>query len=87
MIELKWVEPLPEQSLEGGVKLLNELKWNIEVREVNGLWVVNAGHVVLLETSSRESVDAFLYGMAIAVAALPERAMAELRKFVKESTE
>jgi hypothetical protein len=87
MQELKWLEILPEQSLDVGVRLLNELKWNLQVREVDGAWFVNAGHQPLLKTSSREAVEALLYGLAIAYSALPEKAMAEVRKFVKESTE
>jgi hypothetical protein len=63
--ELKWLEELPEQSLEGGVKLLKEFGWNLQVREMDGFFFVNAGHIVLLRTSTRESVHALLYGMAV----------------------
>lgn len=87
MQELKWLEILPEHSLDAGVRLLNELKWNLQVREVDGAWFVNAGHQPLLKTSSRDAVEALLYGLAIAFSALPEKAMEEFRKFVKESTE
>jgi hypothetical protein len=87
MQELKWLEGLPEQSLDAGVRLLNELAWNLQIREIDGAWFVNAGHKLLLKTSSREAVEALLYGLAIAYSTLPEKAMIEVRKFVKESTE
>ena len=86
MQELKWLEELPEQSLDGGIKLLNELGWNIQVREMDGFWVVNAGHIVILKTSSRDSIEALLYGMAISFSTLPKLALEEVRRFVKEST-
>jgi hypothetical protein len=83
--ELKWLEELPEQSLEGGIKLLKELGWNLQVREMDGFFSVNAGHIVLLKTSTRESVDALLYGMAVSFSTLPESALHAVRKFAKES--
>jgi hypothetical protein len=87
MQELKWLEVLPEQSLESGVRLLRDLGWNLQVREIDDVLFVNSGHTVLLKTSSRESVEALLYGMAISFSTLPEAALKEVRKFVKESTE
>ena len=87
MQELKWLEILPGKSLEAGIKLLNELKWNLQVREVDDIWFVNACHQVLLKTSSRESVEALLYGMAISFSVLPEKARDEFYKFMKQSAE
>ena len=85
MQELRWIEALPEHSLEAGIKLLNELGWNLQVKEFDGSFLVNAGHIVLLKTSSREAVEALLYGMAISFASLPEPALRAVRKFVRES--
>ena len=87
MQELKWLEGLPEHSLDAGVRLLNELAWNLQIREMEGTWFVNAGHQPLLKTSSREAVEALLYGLAIAYSTLPDKAMTEVRNFVKESTQ
>lgn len=86
MQELKWLEVLPKQSLEGGIDLLKGLGWNLHVREVEGSLSVNSGHIVLLKTSSPEAVDALLYGMAISFATLPKAALQEIQKFVGEST-
>jgi hypothetical protein len=87
MQELKWLEILPGGTLEGGIELLNELKWNLQIRESGGIWFVKTGHQVILKTSSREAVDALLYGIAVAFSALPKPALEEFRRFVKESTE
>lgn len=86
MQELSWIEVLPEHSLEGGIKLLRELGWYLKIREVDGFLYVNSGHTLLLKTSSRESVEALLYGMAISFSTLPEAGLEVVRKFVKEST-
>jgi len=85
MQELKWLEALPNQSLDAGIKLLNECGWNLKVREVKGSLFVNAGHIALLKTSSREAVESLLYGMAIAYSTLPKSALTEVRRFAKES--
>lgn len=80
-----WLEVLPEHSLDAAVEFLKGLGWHFQVREVEGFLFVNSGHTVLLKTTSRESVEAFLYGMAISFSTLPEKALQEVRRFVKES--
>lgn len=87
MLELKWLEVLPDRSLESGINLLKELGWHLQVREIDGTLFVNSGHTVLLKASSQESVDALLYGMAISFATLPKPALDEVRKFVKHFSE
>src|ERR1700757_390731 len=59
MQELRWMEPLPDHTLEGGLRLLDELRWSIKVTEADQHWYINGGHVRLLKASSRESEDAF----------------------------
>jgi hypothetical protein len=86
MQELKWLDGLPERNLDAGIRLLKELGWKIRVREEDGFFFVNSGHTTLLKTSSRESVEALLYGMAISFGTLPEAALEAVRKFVKETT-
>ena len=80
MQELRWMEPLPDHTLEGGLRLLDELRWSIKVTEADQHWYVNGGHVRLLKTSSRESVDAFLYGLALAYSAMPREILNQLRQ-------
>jgi hypothetical protein len=86
MQELKWLEILPDHSLDAGIKLLNDLKWNLRVRELDGTWFVNAGHQVMLKTSSQDSVEAFLYGLSIAFSVLSKTARDEFRQFMEESS-
>lgn len=85
MLKIMWTEILPGGSFEGGVNLISDLKWNLEIREKDDSWVVNAGHKTLLKTTSREAVDAFLYGMALAYAAIPEKILSQFRQYAQES--
>jgi len=85
MQELKWLEVLPDHSLDAGIRLLKELGWNLQFTEIDG-FLFNSGHTVLLKTTTHEAVEALLYGMAISFSTLPKKALQEVRKFVKKST-
>ena len=87
MQELLWLGPIPEQTLEGGIKLLQELKWNLVMNEEEKVWMLRAGHVGLLRTSSRESADAFLYGMALGYSVMPKEILDQLRAWAIHATE
>jgi hypothetical protein len=87
MQELRWLDQFPEQSLESGIKLLQELQWNVSTAERNGVWVVLAGDQPILKTSSRESVDAFLYGMALAYFVIPEEILSQFRAWSIKQTQ
>jgi hypothetical protein len=66
MQELSWINYLPGESLEGGIALLNRLLWNIRYGPARrGGWAVHAGHCLIFKSDSKDSVEAFLYGMAL----------------------
>jgi hypothetical protein len=87
MQQLNWLDQLPDQTLEGGVSLLNELEWNLNIRQIDNFWHVSAGHRGLLKTSSRESVDAFLYGVALAYSVIPKQILDQIRNLAKHAAE
>jgi hypothetical protein len=87
MQQLTWLDELPDQTLEGGVSLLNELKWSLDIKQIDNFWHVSAGHRGLLKTSSRESVDAFLYGVALAYSVIPRQILDQIRSFATQATE
>jgi predicted DNA-binding transcriptional regulator len=87
MQQLKWVDELPEQTLEGGIRLLNELEWNLDIRQTDNFWHISAGHRGLLKTSSRESVDAFLYGVALAYSVIPKQILDQIRNLARHAAE
>jgi hypothetical protein len=64
--ELSWLDS-HIGSLEEGVRRINELGWYITVH--NG--IVIAGEHIIFKSDSKDAVEAFLYGMALAYSVLP----------------
>jgi hypothetical protein len=83
MQELSWIDHLPSGALEGGIALLNKLRWHIryEKAKTGPGWVVMTGHSVIFK-GSKASVDAFLYGMALSCAHMPKKMVEELRNYM-----
>jgi hypothetical protein len=82
---LNWLES-HVGTLEDGIKELNENHcWNIRLVENNqGVWFVIGGESdVIFSADSREGVDAFLYGMSLAVLGIPEEVSAKLSEEMK----
>ncbi len=77
------------ESLEQGIELLDEFQWfiTIESNDEKTRWAVYGGETHLLSTDSREVVDAFLFGMGLAHAHIPEPYSSEYRKEAKSWTE
>lgn len=87
MQEMRWLDQISERGLEGGIKLLQELKWNVSVKAGEEFWFVLAGDQPVLKTSCRDSVDAFLYGMALAYAVIPEEILGQFRAWMTKQTQ
>ena len=85
MQELSMVKHIPGGNPEGAVDFLNELKWNIRIVESENTFKVGGGHKLLLKTSSREAVDAFLYGLALAYSVLPKSILDQFRKYGEDA--
>ncbi|HEV2237898.1 MAG TPA: hypothetical protein VGR57_14660 [Ktedonobacterales bacterium] len=83
MQELVWLNRLPDNRLEGGIELVNRLYWNITWWEHEGHWYVKAGEDIILRTDSRQSAEAFLYGLSLAYAVLPDATFDHLVYLVK----
>lgn len=80
--QMKWLGALPDETLEGGIDLANKLAWNITVVEKSRNWEVFGGDQVMYAADSRECVDAFLYGLTLAYAVLPEQIFEQLREAI-----
>ena len=82
MAQFSWLDHLPDGTLESSLTLANQLQWNLEVIEGAGHWVVRSGDQPIFRTDSRSELDAFLYGLALAYAVLPDPVFATLRDAV-----
>ncbi len=87
MQELRWLDHLPGETLEGGIERANELLWNLSVDRHEGRWWVGAGDQTVLVTDARETVDAFLYGLGLAYGVLPDHIFQPLKQAVKDWAE
>jgi len=65
-------------DMDAAQGIINEFHWFLNVEEFAGQWKVTSGEKTLLTADSREAVDAFLYGMALAYKGLPPHLYAKL---------
>jgi len=87
--EFFWSAHLPEQSIEKGLELVNQLYWHILVSENKGIWYIWAGdgENLIFKADSKESIDAFLYGLVLAYAVLPQPIFEHLKIEMKQWVE
>ncbi len=85
MQELIMINQIPGRSLEGGLRFLSELKWEMRMVQSDDILSVGVGHRLMLKTSSREAADAFVYGVALAYSLLPKPILDELKKYGEEA--
>jgi len=71
-------------SVEEGIERVNQLYWHLSVKQHEQAWFVLAGEVVIYRTDSHESLDAFLYGLAMAYSVVPEELFQQLRVGMSE---
>jgi hypothetical protein len=87
MQELRWIDSHLDGALETGIELANQLYWNITIKTNEKTWCVWSGEKLIFCADSREAVDAFLYGLGLAYAVLPEPVFEQLREEVKRWVE
>lgn len=82
MQELTWLKS-HIGSLEDGTELINKFYWHLTINEKDGTWFVKGGEKVIFRADSRESVDSFIYGMALAYSIIPETLVEQFREEFK----
>lgn len=80
MQKMIMLKHLPSGTLEGGIELLESLWWHIETKNIDNLWVVDAGEQRLLKTSEKEAAEAFVYGLSLAYALMPPKILEQLKE-------
>ena len=61
-------------SIEAATQIINQFGWELSVTEANETWYVSTGHqekYVIFTADTRDAVDSFLYGMALALVGIP----------------
>ena len=83
MHEFLWLDSHhmpPNGTLEDGIAHANRLEWNITWAGDGALWGVWAGEGLMLRTDSKEVAEAFLYGLGLAYAILPDAMFQSLER-------
>lgn len=85
MQTLDWLES-HVGSLEDGIQMCNRFHWFLSIAEteVNKRWFVMSGESIIFSADTREAVDAFLYGMSLAYAGIPDPLFDQLVEATKD---
>lgn len=81
---LKLRDYVPNNNLEGAVQFLNELSWNLSWHEKNSNWTLYGGDQSIISFDSKDELEAFILGMAIGLAVLPNEIIQQIKKLVEE---
>lgn len=65
-------------SINEARTIINEFHWFLNIDQIAGNYTVTTGEKVVFTADSREAVDAFIYGMALAYKGLPPQLYAKL---------
>lgn len=85
MGKLIWQTRIPYEGLEGAIKFLSEdLDWNLTIRQVNDEWCLRSGDQLLFVSSTKEELEAFLWGMALSFAVLPSKIIEQIKGMISE---
>ena len=86
MQEMNWLET-HIGSIDDTIKVVNQFAWEASVTQSNGTWYVLTGveekHVIF-SADTRDALDAFLYGMALALVGIPSPLFEKLVEDVAE---
>lgn len=84
MLGPHWRDRIPEGSWLNAAKFLDSLSWNLSWRKEDGVWRLYAGDPLLFSAESERELEAFVLGMALGLAVLPENMLEHIRKLVAE---
>ena len=74
----------PGGTLEGGIGLANRLDWGLTIQMAGLEYVVSSGDQPIFRTESKDGLQAFIYGMGLAYAILPEKLFLSLESALEE---
>jgi hypothetical protein len=82
MLEMRWLDHLPNGDLQEGLVRSDDLYWFISVNTDGKRWVIRAGSSVILHTDSLEVANAFLYGFGLAYSIIPEPEYSQVKEAI-----
>lgn len=79
MQELNWLKS-HIGSMSDAIDLANQFYWHITIEEIGKDWVVKSGEKIIIRSNSKDSIDAFLYGLALGYSIIPDSMVKEFRE-------
>ena len=86
MQKMNWLES-HIGSIDDALKVINQLGWEASVKQTDHIWFVLTGSEekhIIFSADTRNAVDAFLYGMALALVGIPSPMFEKLVEGVAE---
>lgn len=84
IIEPEWLEYIPGKDIQGAISFLNSLDWNISFSETAGQRKVFGGDRLLFSSEHEKEVEAFIFGMALGLAVLPDEILDRIREIIRD---
>lgn len=69
---------------QGAVEILNDLGWNLTWKEHDGQWWLWGGEPTIFVGDTEGEFQAFLWGMALGLAVLPDSILEQIRQIANE---
>ena len=83
-INSEWLKRIPGENYQGAVSFLNSLDWNISFYEVDDQRKVFSGDRLLFSSEHEKEVEAFIFGMALGLAVLPDEILDRIREIIRD---
>jgi hypothetical protein len=77
-----WVEYFDDW--QNAIDILNDLAWNLSWKEHNGRWHLWGGDQKIFVSDTEGEFQAFLCGMALSFAVLPDSILEQIRQIANE---
>lgn len=87
MIGLHWLDRFPHKDIAEGLNVLEKIYWPIRIIQSNKIWNVYAGEALIFSTDSEESLNAFLYGIALTYVSIDQSIVETIGKEIKRLIE
>ena len=83
MGRVSWINeiPIPSQSIGGSIEFLDQPVWNLKItnkHEGDNYWLYS-GEKLLFDTTKKEEMEAFIFGMTISLVVLPENIIDQIK--------
>jgi hypothetical protein len=68
---------LPD-GVSDAIRIANKMWWNLSVKKDKGNWLVYGGDQVIFESNNKETAEAFILGLGVAYAVIPDQIIENL---------